>query len=99
MATPPKLPHRGSSHCGSVIMNPIKTHEDLGSISGFTQWVKRSGISVSCGGCQRHGSDPTVLWLWCRTAAATLIRFPAWEIPYAAGAALNRQKKKKKITS
>ena len=40
-----------------------------------------------------------VLWLWCRPAAAALIRSLAWEPPYTIGAAqemAERQKKKKK---
>jgi len=49
---------------------------------------------VSCGvGC-RCGSD--LLWLWHRLAAVALIRPLAWELPYAAGAALKKKKKKKK---
>ena len=44
-------------------------------------------IAVSCGvGC-RLGLDPALLWLWCRPAAAALIRPLAWEPPYAMGAA------------
>ena len=31
----------------------------------------------------RHGSDLVLLWLWCRLAAAALIRPLAWEPPYA----------------
>ena len=45
------------------------------------------------------GSNPVLLWLWCRPAAAALIRSLAWELPYATGAApkkTNRQKTKKK---
>ena len=34
------------------------------------------------------------MWLWCRLAAAALIGHVAWEVPYAAGAALKRKKKK-----
>ena len=34
-----------------------------------------------------------MLWLWCRPAAVAPIRPLAWEPPYAAGAALKRQKK------
>ena len=36
----------------------------------------------------RHGLDPTLLWLWHRLAAASLIQPLAWEPPYAAGVAL-----------
>ena len=54
---------------------------------------------MSCGvGC-RCGSDPALLWLWCRPVATAPIQPLAWEPPYAAGAALEmakRQKKKKK---
>ena len=57
---------------------------------------------MSCGvGCRR-GSDPALLWLWCRLAAIAPIRPLAWEPPYAMGAAqemAKRQKKKKKIIS
>ena len=53
---------------------------------------------MSCGVGRRHGSDPALLWLWCRLVAAALIRPLAWEPPCAAGAAqemAKRQKKKK----
>ena len=51
---------------------------------------------MSCGVGRRHGSDPTLLWLWCRLAATDLIRPLAWESPYAVGVDLERQKDKKK---
>ena len=54
-------------------------HEDTGSVPG---------VAVSCGVGRRHGLDPTLLWLWCRPAAAAPIRAPAWELPYAAGEAV-----------
>ena len=39
-------------------------------------------------------------WLWHRRAAAALILPLAWELPFAADAALKRQKKKKvKVSS
>ena len=47
-------------------------------------------------GC-RLGSDPALLWLWCRLAAAALIRPLGWEPPYAAGAALEKAKRQKII--
>ena len=51
---------------------------------------------MSCGEGRRRGSDPALLWLWCRLAAAAPIRPLAWEPPYAMGAALEKAKKKKK---
>ena len=50
---------------------------------------------MSCAVGHRHNSDPTLLWPWCRLAAATPIRPLAWELPYAADAALKKLKKKK----
>ena len=41
----------------------------LTSLSGL-----KIGIAVSCGVGLRRGSDPTLLWLWCRLAAVALIR-------------------------
>ena len=51
---------------------------------------------MSGGVGRRHSSDLTLLWLWWRPAAVALIQPLAWELPYAAGAALKRKKKKKK---
>ena len=51
---------------------------------------------MNCGVGFRHGSDPALLWLWCRPVATALIRPLAWEPPCATGAALKRPKKKKK---
>ena len=39
-------------------MNPTSICKVSGSKPGLTQWVK----------------DPALLWLWCRLAAAALIR-------------------------
>ena len=49
---------------------------------------------MSCGVGHRHGSDPTLLWLWCKPAATAPCAPLAWEISYAEGAALKKQKKK-----
>ena len=49
---------------------------------------------MSCSVGLRRGSDPALLWLWCRPVAAALIQPLAREPPYATGAALKRQKNK-----
>ena len=46
---------------------------------------------MSCGVGRRHGSDPVLLW--CRPAAAALIRPLAWELLYAASVAFKKKKK------
>ena len=51
---------------------------------------------MSCGVGHRYVSDSTFLWLWCRPVGTALIGPLARERPYAAGAALKRQVKKKK---
>ena len=51
---------------------------------------------MSCGVGDRHSSDLALLWLWHRPAAVALIQPLAWESPYAAGAALKKDKKNKK---
>ena len=60
-------------------MNPTSNHEVVGSIPGLAQWSQ----------------DPTLLWLWCRPAAAALIGLLAWNPPYAAGTAINSKKTNK----
>ena len=52
---------------------------------------------MSCGVDHRCGSDPVLLCLWYRLAATAPIGPLAWELPYAVGAALKRQKIKIKI--
>ena len=48
---------------------------------------------MSCGvGC-RHGSDPALLWLWCRLVATAPFGPRAWEPPYAVGAAQEMAKR------
>ena len=53
-------------------------------------------MAVSCGVGRRCGSDPALLWLWCRPVSAALIRPLAWEPPYAMSATLEKDKKTKK---
>ena len=50
---------------------------------------------MSCGVGRRCGSDPALLWPWCRPVATAPIRPLAWEPPYAVGAALEMAKRLK----
>ena len=56
-----------------------------------------SGAAVSCGVGRKRSLDPVLLWLWCRLASVSLIQPLDWQLPYAAGAALKKFKKKKKL--
>ena len=44
---------------------------------------------MSCGEACRHGSDPSLLWLWHKLAAAAPILPLAWETSYAVGTAVS----------
>ena len=78
------------------LTNPTRNHEVVGSVPALAQWVKGSGVAVSCGvGC-RCGSDPALLRLWPTLAATAPIRPLAWEPPHAAGAAQEMAKRRKK---
>ena len=54
---------------------------------------------MSCGVGHRCGSDPALLWLWRRLAAAAPIRALAWEPPHAVGAAQEMVKKQRQGSS
>ena len=70
--------------------NLTSIHEEASSSPGLTLWVK-GPVSLSE---RRRGSDPVLLWLWCRPVATDPIPVLAWEQPpYAAGAAQKRRKK------
>ena len=78
----------GGFHCGAVEKNLISIHEDTGSTLVLTQWVKGSGVAVSCGVGRRCYLDPELLWLWSRLTATVPIPLLAWELPYATDVAL-----------
>ena len=58
--------------------------QSLASLSGLKIWRRKCG------------SDPGLLWLWCRLAATAPIQPLAWELPIAMGAAKKKKKKKRK---
>ena len=51
---------------------------------------------MSSGVGRRRGLDLALLWLWRELAATAPICPLAWELPYASGVALKRQKDKTK---
>ena len=63
-------------------------------IHGAGQWVKGTGLAMSCSTGRRCGSDLALVWLWYRLAAVALalIQPLAWEPSYAVGMALKRLK-------
>ena len=71
------------------VRSPASIHEDAGLIPHLSQWVKGSGIAMSCSVECRLSSDPALLWLSYRPAAAAPIQPLDWELPYTADAALN----------
>ena len=75
------------------LTNLTKNHEVAGSIPGLAQWVKGSGVAMSCGvGCRRC-LDPMLLWLWCRPLATAPIQPLTREPPYAVESGPRKGKK------
>ena len=52
---------------------------------------------MRCGVGHKCGSDPALLWFWCRPAATALIEPLVWEPPYAMGGAPEKAKREKKF--
>ena len=88
------IPGCGVPTVAQKVTNPTSIHEDAGSIPGLTQW-QESGVAVSCSVGHRRGSDPALLWLWHRVAAAALIQPLAWEVPLCHTCCPKKQKKEK----
>ena len=53
-------------------------------------------VAMSWGVGHRHGLDPTLLWLWCRLAAAAPIQHPSLGTSICCGCSPKKTKKKKK---
>ena len=83
-----------SSRRGATETNPTRNHEVAGSVPGLFQWVKDLALSQAVVYVTYiHGSDPVLLWLWCRPAAVTPFQPLAWELLYAVSAALKKKEK------
>ena len=84
-----------SSRHGSMLTNQLGSMrlliQSLAPLSGL-----RSRVVMSCGVGYRRGSDPALLWLWCRPAAVAPFKPLVWKLPFAVGAALKSKKKKKR---
>ena len=48
-------------------------HEDAGSISDLSQWIKALTLLQAAALGRRCSSDVVLLWLWCRPATIALI--------------------------
>ena len=48
---------------------------------------------MSCGIGHRCSLDPTLLWLWCKLAAAAPIQPLAWKLPCGTGVALKKKER------
>ena len=76
------------------LMNPTRNHGC--GFNPWSCWVKDLALRELWCRLQMRGSDPALLWLWCRPVATAPTRPLAWEPPYAAGVTLKGQKDKKK---
>jgi len=80
------------------LMNPTRDHEVVGSIPGLLNGLRIRHCCELWRRLQTWLGSRVLLWLrlWRRPAATAPIQPPAWEPPYAVGAALEMAKKKKK---
>ena len=81
------------------LMNLTRNHEAAVQSLALLSGLRIPHCCELCGVSHRHGSDPALLWLWCRPVATALIRSLASEPPHAAGVALEKTKQMNKQTN
>ena len=80
------------------VKNPTQSPRGCKFAPWLAQWVKDGDVATSCGVDLSCGSDPRLLGLGHRPAAAALIPLVAQRLPYIAGTAVKRKKKKQTTT-
>ena len=79
------------------LMNPTRNHEIVGSIPGLSQWDQDLALPRAVVYVADVARIPHCCSCGVGLAATALIRPPAREPPYAAGAVLEKAKRKKKL--
>lgn len=59
--------------------------------ASLSEWVK-DPTALSFGVVHRCSSHPALVWMWCRPGSVAPICPLVWELPYAAGSALKKEK-------
>ena len=84
---------KGNSPCGSAVKTRLVSMRCI-RLAPWPQWVKDPACPEMW--CRSQMMLGSLLWLWCRPAAAAPIGPPAWGISVCSRCANKKTKKKKK---